>query len=126
MAVVVPFPTPLVLTCGKLANVPMHIWPDGAKLGDPCVCGATRLTIDPAHAWLHPRRHCRVNRGETWIKAPPHSSRPPENAPHKMGAYTIARAVSEPTALNQLFPLIVALSKPERSSFTLSASEEAP
>jgi hypothetical protein len=50
MAIIVPFPIPLVLTCGRLEGLPFHVWRDGATLGSPCVCGATRLTIEPAHA----------------------------------------------------------------------------
>lgn len=49
MAHVVPFPV-LTLTpvsCGYVHVVPYHVWPEGAHQGDPCVCGSSRLTIDP-------------------------------------------------------------------------------
>jgi hypothetical protein len=49
MGEIVPFPIPTPSpTCGWLEDVPVHIWPASAQIGDPCPCGAAILTVDPA------------------------------------------------------------------------------
>jgi hypothetical protein len=51
MADIVPFPLPSPdppQMCGYLEYGPFHVWPEDATIGDPCQCGAVRLSIDPA------------------------------------------------------------------------------